>query len=287
MDDKSAPKSAFVTHCGLFEFVRMPFGMCNAPATFQRLIEVVLAGLLWKEWIAYIDDVLVSSPDFESHLVHLQEVFDRLCKAGLRLKTKKCRFLKSTVSYLGHLVMSEGIQPDPEKTSRVISYPAPTDINEVRSFLGLASYYRRFVPGFSQVAAPLHCLLKKEAHFYWSMECQRALEQLKQLLTSAPVLAYPRFNSEHPLILETDASAKGLGAVLAQQQEDDKVHPIAFASRSLNAQKNNYGIAEMETLAVVWAAKLFRPYLLGHRCEVITDHAACTSCCLRGTPRPS
>ena len=137
------------------------------------------------------------------------------------------------MSYLGHLVTSEGIQPDPEKTSRVIGYPVPADINAVRSFLGLASYYRKFVPGFAQIAAPLHSLLEKEAHFYWSMECQRAFEQLKQLLTSAPVLAYPRFNSEHPFILETDARAKGLGAVLAQQQEDDKVHPIAFASRSL------------------------------------------------------
>ena len=286
MDEESAPKSAFVTHCGLFEFVRMPFGMCNAPATFQRLIEVVLTGLLWKECFAYIDDVLVSSPDFESHLAHLQKVFDRLRKAGLRLKTKKCRFLKPTVSYLGHLVTSEGIQPDPEKTSRVIGYPAPTDINEVRSFLGLASYYRRFVPGFAQIAAPLHSLLKKEAHFYWSPECQRAFERLKQLLTSAPVLAYPRFNSEHPFILETDASAKGLGAVLAQQQEDGKAHPIAFASRSLNAQERNYGITEMETLAVVWAAKLFRPYLLGLHCEVITDHAACTSLLSQRNPSP-
>ena len=126
MDEESVLKSAFVTHC---EFVRMPFGMCNASTTFQRLIEVVLTGLLWKECFTYMDDVLVSSPDFESHLTHLQKVFDRLRKAGLRLKTKKCRFLKPTLSYLGHLVTSEGIQPDPEKTSRVIGYPAPTDIN--------------------------------------------------------------------------------------------------------------------------------------------------------------
>ena len=277
MDDESAPKSAFVTHCGLFEFARMPFGICNAPATFQRLMEVVLSGLLWKECFAYLDDVLVSSPDFKSHLAHLQEVFNHLCKAGLKLKTKKCRFLKLTVSYLGHLITSEGIQPDPEKTSRVANYPTPTDVNEVRSFLGLASYYRRFVPGFSQIAAPLHSLLKKGAQFYWSVECQDAFQKLKQLLISAPVLSYPRFDPNHPFILETDASAKGLGAVLAQQQEDGKVHPIAFASRSLNAHERNYGITEMETLAIVRAAKLFRPYLLGHPCEVVTDHAACTS----------
>ena len=132
---------------------------------------------------------------------------------------------------------------------------------------------------------PLHCLLKKDAIFYWSVECQQAFEQLKGKFTPAPVLAYPQFNSELPFILETDASGKGLGAVLAQQQEDGKVHPIAFASRALNNHKRNYGIKEMGTLAVVWAAKLFRPYLLGHRCEVITDHAACVS--LLSTPNPS
>ena len=142
------------------------------------------------------------------------------------------------------------------------------------------------MPGFAQTAAPLHSLLKKEAHFYWSPECQRGFERLKQLLTSAPVLAYPRFISEHLFILETDASAKGLGAVLAQQQEDDKVHPVAFASRSLNAQERNYGITKMETFAVVWAAKQFRPYLLGHHCEVITDHAACTSLLSQRNPSP-
>ena len=154
-----------MTHYGLFEFVRMPFGMCNAPATFQQLIEVLLAGLLQKECLAYIDDVLVSSSE-SSH-------------------PSPGGFLKPTVSYLGHFVTSEGIQPDPEKTSQVIGYPAPTDINEARSFLGLASYYRRFVPEFAQIAALLHNLLEKEAHYYWSPESQQAFEQLKQLLTSA------------------------------------------------------------------------------------------------------
>jgi hypothetical protein len=285
LDEESSPKSAFVTHCGLYEFTRMPFGMCNAPATFQRLMEVVLADLLWKECFAYIDDILVSTRDFRGHLKTLQEVFNRIRKAGLRLKAKKCQFLKTSVSYLGHLVTREGIQPDPAKTDKVVNYPLPTNVNEVRSFLGLASYYRRFVPGFSQIATPLHCLLKKDAEFYWSVECQQAFEQLKSKLSTAPVLAYPRFNTEHPFILETDASGKGLGAVLAQQQDDGKVHPIAFASRALNNHERNYGITEMETLAVVWAAKLFRPYLLGHCCEVITDHAACVS--LLNTAHPS
>ena len=189
------------------------------------------------------------------------------------------------MSYLGHVITPDGIKPDPGKTDKITRYPTPTNVGEVRSFLGLASYYRRFIPGFSQIAAPLHTLLKKGIEFYWSVECEQAFQNLKQKLTTAPILSYPQFSKERPSILETDASGKGLGAVLAQQQDDSKVHPIAFASRALNNHEKNYGISEMETLAVVWAAKLFRPYLLGHSCEVITDHSACVS--LLNTPNPS
>ena len=145
----------------------MPFGLCNAPATFQRLIEVVLAGLVWKCCFAYIDDVLVCSHTFEDHLSHIEQVFARLRQAGLRLKPKKCLFLREEVPYLGYIVTRSGIMPDPTKTDKIQHYPEPIDVTKVRQFLGLASYYRRFVPGFAKEAAPLHALLK-EATFQWT-----------------------------------------------------------------------------------------------------------------------
>ena len=265
LDSEAAAKSVFVTHKGLHEFVQMPFGMCNAPATFQRLMEVVLAGILWKSCFVYIDDILVCSKTFEEHVVHLQQVLSRLHRAGLRLKARKCLFLRKEVPYLGHVVTQQGIKPDSAKTEKMKSYLVPTDVSQVRQFLGLASYYRRFVPGFSGIASPLHSLLKKDAVFTWTIECESAFSQLKQALVQAPILAYPEFSSPHPFILE------------AQQQDDGKVHPIAFGSRSLTEAESNYAITELETLGLVWAAKLFRPYILGHRCIVFTDHAACTS----------
>ena len=277
LDPETASKSAFITHQGLHEFVRMPFGMCNAPATFQRLMEVVLGGLLWKNCFVYIDDVLVCSRTFEEHLTHLQQVLSRLREAGLRLKAKECLFLRQEVTYLGHLVTPYGVTPDPAKTSKIQDYPRPVDVTQVRQFLGLASYYRRFVSGFAKTASPLHALLKKNAQFNWMTDCEDAFIGLKEALVHTPVLMYPQFNGQHPFILETDASTQGLEAVLAQQQEDQQVHPVAFASRSLSPAEQRYSITELETLGLVWAVKLFRPYILGHRCIVFTDHAACTS----------
>ena len=161
LDAESRTKSAFITHQGLHEFVRMPFGMYNAPATFQRLIEIVLAGQLWKSCFAYIDDLLICSQTFQEHLEHLRDVFARLLKAGLRLKAKKCLFLREEVPYLGYVVTKDGIKPDTAKTDKMQNYPVPTNVSQVRQFLGLASYYRRFVPDFSRIASPLHSLLKR------------------------------------------------------------------------------------------------------------------------------
>ena len=183
-----------------------------------------------------------------------------------------------------HIVTKEGIKPDPSKAEKMDKYPSPTDATQVRQFLGLASYYRHFVPDFSKIASPLHNLLKRDATFQWTTECQAAFDTLKKLVVNAPILAYPQFQSEYPFILETDASAKGLGAVLAQLQADRKVHPIAFASRLLSVHKRNYGISELKTLGLVWATKILRAYLLGHWCVVFTDYAACTS--LLKSPNP-
>ena len=274
LDPQSREKSAFTTPGGLFEFNRMPFGLCNAPATFQRLMQAVLAGLEGQTCFVYIDDILVCSRTFDDHLMHLKQVFERLRRAGLKLKPRKCVFLKPDIQYLGHVISRSGISPDPGKTDKIRKYPEPIDVTTLRQFLGLASYYRRFIPCFAKVAAPLHALTKKGTEFQWTRE---AFERLKHLLCSAPVLAYPRFGSDQSFILETDASYSGLGAILAQTGDDGGVHPIAYASRSLSNHKRNYAITELETLALVWGVKHFRAYLLGHHCVVYTDHAACTS----------
>ena len=285
LDDDTIPKTAFTTHKGLYEFVRMPFGLCNAPATFQRAMQSVLAGLEWRDCFVYIDDILIASATFEEHLQHLEQVFNRLRTANLRLKPKKCRFLCKEVKYLGHVISVHGVLPDPEKTNQVKSFPTPTDVTSVRRFLGLASYYRRFVPKFAKIAAPLHALLKKENVFEWTTECTTAFNLLKDALTSSLILVYPKFGPDSEFILETDASYVGLGAVLSQQQEDGKAHPIAYASRSLNVHEKKYGVTELETLGLVWAVRYFRPYLLGHKTTVFTDHSACLS--LLNHPRPS
>ena len=241
--------------------------------------------LEWQNCFVYIDDILIASKTFEEHLQHLAEVIDCLRKAGLRLKPKKCRFLCDEVSYLGHVISARGVSPDPGKINKVKCFPVPCDVTQVRQFLGLASYYRRFVPQFAKIAAPIHGLLKKENAFAWTSECEVAFRKLKEALTSAPVLVYPKFGPEHEFVLETDASYVGLGAVLSQLQNDGKMHPIAYASRSLDPHEKNYAVTELETLAIVWAVRYFRAYLLGHQTTVFTDHSACMS--LLSHPRPS
>lgn len=204
----------------------MPFGLCNAPTTFQCLMQRVLAGLEWDSCFVYLDDILIVSDRFEGHLKHVREVLERLRQAGLRLKPKKYLLLWEEVPYLGHVVSSAGIRPNPAKVEQVRCYPVPTDATKVRQFLGLASYYRRFIPDFARVAHPLHGLTKKNAVYYWTTDCDAAFNQLKECLITAPVLSYPRFGPDQEFILETDASGVGLGTILTQDQEGE-VHPIA------------------------------------------------------------
>ena len=285
LDESAREKSAFTTHRGLYEFTRMPFGLCNAPATFQRVMQQVLAGVEWDSVFSFIDDLLVASKTFSEHLNHLREVLQRLRAANLRLKTRKCSLLREETTYLGHIISTEGIKPDPAKTRQVENYPHPTDATKVRQFVGLASFYRRFIPNFATVAAPLHYLTKKNVVFCWTPECEDAFQKLKKLLVTAPVLAYPRFGAGQSFVLETDASGVGLGAILSQEQEDGTIHPVAYASRSLDKHERNYGISELETLGLVWAVRYFRPYILGHPCTVYTDHVACLS--ILNTEKPS
>ena len=283
MEESSQEKTAFITYSGLYEFRKMPFGLVNAPTTFQRLMEVVLAGIARDGCHVYLDDVLVFRKTPEEHNHNLRRVFDRINGAGLKLKAKKCCFAQMSVLYLGHVVSQAGVQTDPKKVDAVSRYPTPTEVKALRSFLGLASYYRRFVPKFATVARPLHGLTKKNIVFVWSGDCERAFQRLKELLTTTPILKYPDFS--RPFILETDASGCGLGAVLAQEQPDGRVHPIAYASRSLQKHEKNYGITELEGLGVVWAVKHFRPYLYGQKCTVYTDNQALKA--LLNTSQPS
>ena len=287
MDPASQEKTAFVTPQGLFEFLVMPFGLTNAPATFQRMMQKLLTGLnpvKGPDFVSvYVDDVLIFSETLEEHIRHLQLVLDKLKGAGLKLKPSKCSFVREGVDYLGHVITSNGLSPNPARIDAVQSLPAPTNIKELRQFLGLTSYYRRFIPAFARVAAPLHALTRKSASFEWTSSCQTAFDQLRSKLVAAPILAYPDFGRD--FILETDASINGLGAVLSQEQEDGKAHPVAYASRALSPTEKNYGITELETLAVVWAVTHFRYYLYGHNVRIFTDHTAVKA--VLGTPQPN
>lgn len=282
MSSDSKEKTAFITHEGLYEFSVMPFGLCNAPATFQRLMEVTLCGLARSKCVVYLDDILIMGKSFQEHLNNLKEVFGRLRIAGLRLKPQKCHLVKQEVKYLGYAVSYSGISADPDKVTAVQDYPRPQTVKQLRSFLGLASYYRRFIPRFSQVAAPLYALTKKDASFKWTPTCQDTFKQLKQILTQAPVLTFPDFSK--PFVLETDTSGIGLGAVLSQEHDGIR-KPICYASRTLQFHEKNYGVSELEALAVVWAVKHYRVYLYGHKCDVYTDHEALLS--LMNHPHPS
>uniref|UniRef100_A0A5S6R4Y5 RNA-directed DNA polymerase n=1 Tax=Trichuris muris TaxID=70415 RepID=A0A5S6R4Y5_TRIMR len=264
-------ETAFCMPTGLYQFNVMPFGLCNAPGTFQRLMEVVLGSLRWTSCLVYLDDIIIHSRKEEEHVRRLGEVFSRLRNVGLKLKMEKCHFFKKEVRYLGHIVSADGVRVDPEKNEAVNNWPRPTSPKELRQFLGLASYYRRFVSSFATVAAPMNKLMKKSSRWNWAPECEVSFQELKAPLTSAPTLSFADFNQA--FILDTDASNCGVGAVLAQVVDGKEV-VVAYASRTMSKAERSYSTTRQEMLALVWAVRHFRPYLCGKKFRARTDHSS-------------
>ena len=264
-------KTAFVTHNGLYEFLVMPFGLTNSGASFQRLMGHILRGLEYRFALIYIDDIIIFSESVEEHLAHLEEVFRRLREANVKLNPKKCSLVKQKVEYLGHVVTPDGVIPNPEKVRVVREFPIPKNLKELRAFMGLANYSRRFVKDFAHIANPSNALSKKGVKFVWTQACADAFDKLKSALVSAPILAYPDFKKE--FLLFVDASSTGIAFTLAQEQNGKEV-VVAYNGRGLNQAEKNYSTTEREALALVERIKKFQPYLFGRKFTVITDHSS-------------
>ena len=273
MHPRDTEKTAFSVPLGHYEFNRMPFGLKNAPSTFQRLMNTVLSGLQGTRCLVYLDDIVIFADSLENHNKKLIEIFTRLKEYNLKLKPSKCEFLRKEVIYLGHKISETGAQPDESKLDAVRSFPRPKTARDIKSFLGLAGYYRRFIQDFSKKALPLTSLLKKDASFQWTDQQEQAFGILKDCLTEQPILQFPDF--ERPFNVTTDASNFAIGAVLSQG-DYPKDLPVAYASRCLNSAEINYSVIEKELLAIVWAVRHFRPYLYGRRFRIVTDHQPLT-----------
>ena len=272
MDVKDKEKTAFSTKYGLFQFNKMPMGLVNSPSTFQRVMDMVLRGMTWQICLVYMDDIIIYSPDFEHHIMHLHLVFTALEKAKLRLSAKKCKLAHDQLDYLGFSVGRNGLKPQERIVTSIQEFPTPTNGDQVRSFLMLASFYRRFVPSFACRSYALSQLLLKDSVFKWEEDEKGAFEDLKKALTTKPCLILPNF--ELPFTLATDAAQiTGMGAVLMQDHGSGS-QPIAYWSKSLNKAQKNYCVSESECLAMIMAIKFFRPYLYGRRFVLETDHKA-------------
>jgi hypothetical protein len=265
--DSDVPKTAFRTPLGHYEYVTLSFGLTNAPAAFQSVMNKLFSKHLYKFVMVYLDDILVFSKNAAEHTKHLRMVLDILRDAKLTVAIHKCKFYQEEVLFLGHIISGTGVKADPAKVQAVTDFPRPTDVPHLRSFLGMATYFRRFIDGFARVAHPLTDLLKQDTPWRWDDACEAAFCKLKELLTSAPVLALPDWRSQTPFELVCDASLKGVGGVLMQNKR-----PIAFESRKLIDAELRYSATELEMLAVVYCVEKWRCYIEGREVLVYTDH---------------
>ena len=271
LSEEAKEKSAFATPFGLFQFNVMPFGLQGAPATFQRLMDRLIQGLNGYS-AAYLDDLVVYSETWEEHLEHLRTILQRIREAGLTVKKKKCQLGMSHCLYLGHVVGGGTVKLEQSKVEAVWQWKAPRTKKQVRSFLGLTGYYRRFIPNYATIAAPLMDLTKKTApnQVNWTTSCEEAFQELKRLLCSYPILCAPDFDK--PFVLQTDASDRGIGAVLSQSDADGLDHPIAYFSKKFLPREQKYATVEKECLAIKTGIEAFRIYLAGRPFTVQTDH---------------
>lgn len=273
LSDDSKPLTAFtVPGRPLYQFVVMPFGLCNAPQTMCRLIDEIIPPELRNSVFGYLDDLIIVSEDFESHLTLLVRISEQFRRANLTLNIAKSKFCVTQVQYLGYVIGNGGITTDPQKISAIINWPVPKTIKQVRGFLGLTGWYRRFIDNFSSVVFPITEVLSTKRKFCWTSEAQKAFENVKKLLTTAPVLINPDFSKK--FYVHCDASDCGIGAVLVQLDEEGNEKPVAYMSRKLNTSQRNYSVTERECLAAVEAIKRFRCYLELHEFEIITDHSS-------------
>ncbi len=269
MAEKDIEKTTFTCPEGLFEFNVLPFGLSVAPPVFQHLMDKVLGDAKGKYASLYLDDLVIASEDPISHYQHLSEIFHKLEAAGLKLKPQKCEFFKDSIKYLGHIISAEGVSPDKDKVKAIQEMDAPETVRHVRSFLGVAGYYRRFISQFADLAKPLTSLTKKNAHFVWGTVQDESFRELKSRLVTAPILSYPDVNA--PYNLYTDASLYAVGAVLTQMfQDGEKV--IQYVSHQLAAGQQKWPTIEREAYAIVYAVNKLRQYLVGSKFTIYTDH---------------
>ena len=269
LSQEARVKTTFATHSGLFQFRVMPFGLCNAPATFERLMDRVLQGLRWSRCLVYIDDIILFGSTFDGALANLMLIFERLRSYGVQLKSSKCHLFRASVPFLGHIVGRHGLECDPKKIEDVKSWPVPDCLKSVRQFLGFVGYYRRFIPRFADVATPLVSLTGKDVPFVWDSSCSTAFGELRAALMDAPILAFPTETGLY--VLDTDASNFGLGGVLSQIQNDQE-RVVAYCSRALRPSQRRYCTTKREMLAAVAMCIQFRSYLRGARFTIRTDH---------------
>ncbi|XP_051782565.1 uncharacterized protein K02A2.6-like [Erpetoichthys calabaricus] len=273
VEEKSRKLLTISTQKGLFCFNRLPFGVASSPALFQKAMDQMLLGLPYTH--CYLDDILVSGPDEQTHLKTLDTVLGRLEEYGLHLKQEKCLFFQESVEYLGHIIDVAGLHKSPEKVRAIVEAPAPQEVSQLRSFLGMLNYYGRFIPDLSTILKALNELLNKEKQWQWTSACESAFQEAKLLLVSQDVLTH--YHPELPLRLACDASPYGVGAVLSHVMPDGKEKPIAYASRTLSKAEQNYAQIEREALAIVFGVRKFHHYLYGNKFTLLTDHRPLTS----------